>query len=94
MAFTKADSCVPLIRSRVSNNKMTNAGAFMIPDVVTPLISDGFKRGMCTIHRVSIRPAIYSGIHSRQWKQLRRPRAYSMISAQPMIQAIISPIVT
>ena len=31
IAFTIADSCVPLINNKVNNNKITNAGAFIMP---------------------------------------------------------------
>ena len=31
IAFTTADSCVPLINNKVNNNNITSAGAFIKP---------------------------------------------------------------
>ena len=94
IAFTIADSCVPLISNKVSRSRITSAGAFMTPWCNTPAVSVTLSKGEW-LHSYGILPPKSLFKYSLQAiETVAAPNAYSIIKAQPIIQATVSPMVT
>jgi len=96
--FTKADSLVPRMSSRLKTAMMNSAGTFIMPWATTvPAASCSFSNGEWHQAYGICRPTNSSSLFRYSLHAIATvaaPTAYSSTKSQPMIQATNSPIVT